>query len=144
MKIDLRKLYALNKLSIDEEVVIPEEYYKNAGVRSLSKVKVNGDVTVNYEENIELHLNVSGEFIIPCAVTLDDVIVPFNTFIEEEIDQNQLEKIRFVRFGFGEWINELNTSAAEAEEHQHREDPHHLGLHFFVSYFCCTCVLGLL
>lgn len=90
MKIDLRKLYALNKLSIDEEVVIPEEYYKNAGVRSLSKVKVNGDVTVNYEENIELHLSVSGEFIIPCAITLDDVIVPFNTFIEEEIDQNKL------------------------------------------------------
>ena len=90
MKIDLRKLYALNKLSIDEEVIIPEEYYKNAGVRSLSKVKVNGDVTVNYEENIELHLNVSGEFIIPCAITLDDVIVPFNTFIEEEIDQNKL------------------------------------------------------
>ena len=90
MKIDLRKLYALNKLSIDEEAVIPEEYYKNAGVRSLSKVKVNGDVTVNYEENIELHLNVSGEFIIPCAITLDDVIVPFNTFIEEEIDQNKL------------------------------------------------------
>ena len=90
MRIDLRKLYALNKLSIDEEVVIPEEYYKNAGVRSLSKVKVNGYVTVNYEENIELHLNVSGEFIIPCAITLDDVIVPFNTFIEEEIDQNKL------------------------------------------------------
>lgn len=90
MKIDLRKLYALNKLSIDEEVIIPEEYYKNAGVRSLSKVKVNGDVTVNYEENIELHLNVSGEFIIPCAITLDDVIVPFNTLIEEEIDQNKL------------------------------------------------------
>ena len=90
MKIDLRKLYSLNKLSIDEEVIIPEEYYKNAGVRSLSKVKVNGDVTVNYEENIELHLNVSGEFIIPCAITLDDVIVPFNTFIEEEIDQNKL------------------------------------------------------
>ena len=90
MKIDLRKLYALNKLSIDEEVVVPEEYYKNAGVRSLSKVKVNGDVTVNYEENIELHLNVSGEFIIPCAITLDDVIVPFNTLIEEEIDQNKL------------------------------------------------------
>lgn len=90
MKIDLRKLYALNKLSIDEEVIIPEEYYKNAGVRSLSKVKVNGDVTVNYEENIELHLNVSGEFIIPCAVTLDDVIVPFNTLIEEEINQNKL------------------------------------------------------
>ena len=90
MKIDLRKLYALNKLSIDEEVIIPEEYYKNAGVRSLSKVKVNGDVTVNYEETIELHLNVSGEFIIPCAITLDDVIVPFNTFIEEEIDQNKL------------------------------------------------------
>lgn len=90
MKIDLRKLYALNKLSIDEEVVIPEEYYKKAVVRSLSKVKVNGDVTVNYEENIELHLNVSGEFIIPCAITLDDVIVPFNTLIEEEINQNRL------------------------------------------------------
>ena len=105
MKIDLRKLYALNKLSIDEEVVIPEEYYKNAGVRSLSKVKVNGYVTVNYEENIELHLNVSGEFIIPCAITLDDVIVPFNTFIEEEIDQNKLNDEFFLDLLYVLWEN---------------------------------------
>ena len=105
MKIDLRKLYALNKLSIDEEVVIPEEYYKNAGVRSLSKVKVNGYVTVNYEENIELHLNVSGEFIIPCAITLDDVIVPFNTFIEEEIDQNKLNDEFFLELLDVLWEN---------------------------------------
>ena len=105
MKIDLRKLYALNKLSIDEEVIIPEEYYKNAGVRSLSKVKVNGDVTVNYEENIELHLNVSGEFIIPCAITLDDVIVPFNTLIEEEIDQNKLNDEFFLDLLDVLWAN---------------------------------------
>ena len=105
MKIDLRKLYALNKLSIDEEVIIPEEYYKKAGVRSLSKVKVNGDVTVNYEENIELHLNVSGEFIIPCAITLDDVIVPFNTLIEEEIDQNKLNDEFFLDLLDGLWEN---------------------------------------
>ena len=48
------------------------------------------DVAGNYEVNSELHLNVSGEFSIPCAITLDDVIVPFNTLIEEEIDQNKL------------------------------------------------------
>lgn len=96
MKIDLRQLYARDKLVIDDEVIIPCEYYKNAGVRNLSKVKVNGEVLVNYEENIELHLNVSGEFIIPCAITLDDVNVPFNTIIDEEIDQNRLNNEFFL------------------------------------------------
>ena len=125
MKIDLRKLYALNKLSIDEEVIIPEEYYKNAGVRSLSKVKVNGDVTVNYEENIELHLNISGEFIIPCAITLDDVIVPFNTFIEEEIDQNKLNDEFFLDLLDVLWENiVLEISVRVVKEGVKSEDLH--------------------
>ena len=96
MKIDLRKLYGLGKININENVVIGEDLYSKMGVRSMSEVLVSGNVSINYEENIELDLNVSGTFIMPCAITLEDVEVPFQTKIEEEISGNNLNNDFFL------------------------------------------------
>ena len=96
MKIDLRKLYGLGKININENVVIGEDLYSKMGVRSMSEVLVSGNVFINYEENIELDLNVSGTFIMPCAITLEDVEVPFQTKIEEEISGNNLNNDFFL------------------------------------------------
>lgn len=91
MRIDLRKLYGFGKLDIDQMVNISSDYYNDMGVKSLSSVHVNGTISINYDDNIELNLTAKGEFIIPCAITLEDVIVPFETVIEDEIDQNYLK-----------------------------------------------------
>ncbi len=88
MKIDLRKLYALNKLELDNLVLIPKEYYEKMGVKSMDKVHVTGTASINYERNIELNLTVTGKFIIPCQISFEDVDVPFNTSFMEEIDEN--------------------------------------------------------
>ncbi len=90
MKIDIRRLYGLGKLTIDEEVTINEELYKRMNVLSMPKVKVTGESIVNYENNIELNLDVSGSFIMPCEITGEEVTVPFSTHIEEEILENTL------------------------------------------------------
>lgn len=90
MKIDLRKLYGLGKLNINEEVLIDSSYYINMNVRNMDKVKVQGEISVNYENNIELNLDLEGCFIMPCEITNEDVIVPFTTHIEEEILENTL------------------------------------------------------
>ena len=90
MKVDLRKLYGLGKLEVDEFVSIDSNFYTNMNVKSMDKVKVEGLISINYEDNIELNLDVTGNFIMPCEITGEDVIIPFNTHIEEEIVENTL------------------------------------------------------
>ena len=90
MKIDLRKLYGLRKLDIDTAIIIPEELYSKMGVRKMEEVKVTGQIRINYEDNIELDLNLNGVFIMPCSITFEDVIVPFSLNVEDEISENTL------------------------------------------------------
>jgi len=90
MKIDLRKLYGLKSLLIDESIKIPQELYTKMNVRSMSEVLVKGSISVNYENNIDLDLNLSGNFIMPCSITFEDVKVPFNCNVQSEILENEL------------------------------------------------------
>lgn len=91
MKIDLRKLYGLKKLNINEYVEIPSEYYEKMGVKSMEKVHISGSALINYENNIELNLKLEGVFIIPCQISFEDVECPFTTLVEEEILENNLK-----------------------------------------------------
>ena len=56
--IDLQKLNYLEKIDIDEEVEIPEEYLKDTDIVKLSKIKTVGNITFDMEDNylvIEFH-----------------------------------------------------------------------------------------
>ena len=90
MKIDLRKLYGLGKLDINEEVKIDEAIYTKMNVKNMDKVIVNGQIKVNYENNIELDLELNGNFIMPCEITGEDVVIPFSTNVQDEILENTL------------------------------------------------------
>ena len=90
MKIDLRRLYGMRELTIKEEVEIKEDLYSKMNVKKIDKVSVSGDIIVNYEDNIELNLDLMGNFIMPCEITGEDIVVPFNCHIEEEIMENTL------------------------------------------------------
>ena len=105
MKIDLRKLYGLGKLEIKENIVIPEEYYKNMNVLSMDKVVVDGVVTINYEDNIELDLVVNGKFIMPCSITFEELEVPFSTRIKTEILENTLKNEFYLDLLYILWEN---------------------------------------
>ena len=84
MKIDIRKLYGLKEINVDEDISIPQDYYTKMNVKTMT-AHATGKIIVNYENNIEIDLNITGEFIMPCEITFEDVSIPFSTTIEEEI-----------------------------------------------------------
>ena len=85
MKIDLNYLNRFGKLEINSDFVIDESYYKNTDIRKLENLHVSGEVSVDYEDDINFNLNISGRMILPCAVSLVDVPYDFDTNIEENI-----------------------------------------------------------
>lgn len=91
MKLDLRKLYAFKKLEIDTDLDLSKVDYQKLNIIKINRMHVKGLVKVNYEDNIELDLDIDGEIVMPCAITLEDVLVPINTHIEEEILENTLK-----------------------------------------------------
>ncbi len=90
MKIDLRKLYSLASVDVDGTITFPEERLKSAGIIRLEDVSVHGKAIINYEDEIELNLDLSGKMYLPCAISLEEVEVPFATKIEEIIGENNI------------------------------------------------------
>ena len=85
MKLDLNYLNRYSKIEIDEDINFEEDTYKDTDIRKLKNVHISGLVSVDYEDNINLELNLSGTMILPCAVSLQDVEYKFDTEIEESI-----------------------------------------------------------
>ena len=90
MKIDLRKLYSLASVDVDGVITFPEERLKSAGIIRLEDVSVHGKAIINYEDEIELDLDLSGKMYLQCAISLEEVEVPFATKIEEIIGENNI------------------------------------------------------
>ena len=85
MKLDLNYLNRFSKLEIDEDIIFDKDTYKNTDIRELKNLHVSGLVSIDYEDNINIELNLSGTMILPCAVSLQDVEYNFDTEIEESI-----------------------------------------------------------
>lgn len=85
MKIDLNYLNRFGKINIDSDFIIAEDYYKNTDIRKLENLHVSGEVSVDYDDYINLNLKITGRMILPCAITLNDVPYDFVSEIEENI-----------------------------------------------------------
>lgn len=105
MKIDLFKLNNYNHLDIDGDVDFPQEMYKGVDVRNITNAKVSGYIDISLEDEVEVNLLVSGTFILPCAISLEDVPYDFEVNIEEnlgkfdnfyKIGQNTLDILPFI------------------------------------------------
>ena len=94
MKIDLRKLYSLKRLELNENLNIPPEYYKNLDIISLKNLSLSGEIFINIEDEIEIDATLKGTFILPCSITLEEVEYDFITKISEIITENN-EKHQF-------------------------------------------------
>ena len=80
--IALYKLNNGNKVELDEDITFPEEYF-NKEIRGLKNAHINGVVYINDFDEVEVSLEVNGTFILPCAVSLEDVDYEFSTEIDE-------------------------------------------------------------
>ena len=93
MKIDLSSLYSGidEYIEIDELLDIDPNYYENTDIINLSKLKVNGTISLDASNNIECNFKVKGSMILNDAISLDEVTYPFECeFIEnlEDFDKN--------------------------------------------------------
>ena len=91
MRLDLRKLYSFKRIDINEDINFNNIDYQKMNITKINDMHATGYAKVNYEDNIELDLDIDGEIVMPCAITLEDVLVPINTHIEEEILENTLK-----------------------------------------------------
>ena len=85
MTTDLFKLNNFNRLDIDSDVTFDEELYSKTDVRNIMNAHVSGELSISYEDELECDLLVTGTFILPCAITLEDVSYDFEVKIEENL-----------------------------------------------------------
>ena len=96
--IDLQKLNYLDKIDINEEVEIPKNYLENTDIVSLSKIKTNGNIIIDTDENYLIKLDVSGTMDLHDSVTYDIIPYDFTINIEETLEKSEktLDLIEFL------------------------------------------------
>ncbi len=72
-------------LEIDEKVVLNKELYKGASILDLKDLHIIGTINYDYENNLCIHLNVKGVFILEDAISLEPLDYSFTCEIEEQI-----------------------------------------------------------
>ena len=85
MKIDLNYLNRFGKIDVNQDVLIDECFYKDTDVRNLKDLNVEGTISINYDDEVVLNLNLKGIMILPCAISLEDVSYNFETNIEDNL-----------------------------------------------------------
>ena len=97
MNIDLQKLNYLEKIEINDEVEIPKEYYENTDIVSLSKIKTNGNITFDSEDNYLVKLDISGIMDLHDSLTYDIIPYEFEVNIEETLE-NSVKTLDLIEF----------------------------------------------
>lgn len=85
MKIDLFKLNNFNRLELDDDIFFGKEIYENTDIRDIKDVHIDGVLEITYEDELVMNACIKGTFILPCAVTLDDVSYQFELRIDENL-----------------------------------------------------------
>ena len=95
--IDLGKLNYLDKIVVNEEIDIPKDFLDNTDIVALSKIKTNGTITLDDENNYLIQLDVSGIMKLHDSLTYDLVDYPFTINIEETLE-NSLKTLDLIEF----------------------------------------------
>ena len=91
MKIDITKLLLgyTDLIEISDEINIPLELMSDSLIDELKEVKLNGDITIDEEDNINLTGKLSGTMILKDDITLDPVEHHFDTDLEEILEKSE-------------------------------------------------------
>ena len=72
---------------IDEEFTIDSSKHLNTDIKALDKVRLNGKVIRESDDNIYVKGQVSGKMLISDSISLDDVWYPFSFEINENVTE---------------------------------------------------------
>lgn len=100
------KAYVDEGFHIDEKVTLPEVTDRDKEIRHLSEVHVTGFCDVK-KDVISFFLTLTGEMVLPCALTLKDVPWPFKLNTSETFKLNSRVEVD----------ESLDETVHEVEEH---------------------------
>ena len=91
MQIDITKLLNsyIDVIEVNQEVNIPNKLLSQSLITELKNVNLNGDITLDEDDNINLTGNLSGIMILKDDITLAPVEYQFNTDLEEILEKNK-------------------------------------------------------
>lgn len=99
MEIDITELNnrIKNKIEIDKSYSFSEDELQGTEIRKLDNLKIDGYITKDVLNNICIFLEASGTMILPCSVTLKDVLYPFSFKIEGNLEEIEKENEYFLK-----------------------------------------------
>ena len=91
MTIDLFNLVVNNKtINIDSDIIIPNEYLENSGIRRLNNIHFKGNIKKLVDDTYSLEGVLSGTMILADDMTLEDYEYNFTSEIEENIEETSI------------------------------------------------------
>ena len=91
MTIDLFNLVVNNKtINIDSDIIIPDEYLENSGIRRLNNIHFKGNIKKLVDDTYSLEGVLSGTMILADDITLEDYEYNFTSEIEENIEETSI------------------------------------------------------
>lgn len=88
MNIDLTKLnsHLVSQVEINQVLDVPEELLKESELLDLKDTKVSGMIYFDASDSYALKLKITGVMVLPCAITLKPVDVPFSVSIDDSLE----------------------------------------------------------
>ena len=83
---------AINKLEIDESLEFSEEILKNTEIKRLENIKAKGELTRIENSTYHITLNITGNMVLLCARSLEEVDYNLNIFIDKNIGEEETEE----------------------------------------------------
>lgn len=91
MTIDLFNLVVNNKtINIDSDIIIPNEYLENSGIRRLNNIHFKGNIKKLVDDTYSLEGVLNGTMILADDITLEDYEYNFTSEIEENIEETSI------------------------------------------------------
>ena len=91
MTIYLFNLVVNNKtINIDSDIIIPNEYLENSGIRRLNNIHFKGNIKKLVDDTYSLEGVLSGTMILADDITLEDYEYNFTSEIEENIEETSI------------------------------------------------------
>ena len=99
MFIDITRLQnrSTNEFLYKNTIVLDEALYKNTDIRKLSPVEVSADIKRITDTSYKMSLDIKGEMTLPCSITLNDVIYPFDIKTEVKLSNEDEEDEEYVK-----------------------------------------------
>ena len=95
MGVNLKINLNLLPIKLDNDVVIPENYYENTDIKRLDDIHVKGLIDYDLSENVRIQLQITGKMILNDSITLDNIEEDINIDIDETLDEIASESTYF-------------------------------------------------